>query len=66
MYAVMTEPSYISRQLEARTSTVTDEQLLIEYRSTGNRELYAQLVYRYERELFNYLRRYLGLSLIHI
>ena len=60
MYAVMTEPSYISRQLEARTNTVTDEQLLIEYRSTGNRELYAQLVYRYERELFNYLRRYLG------
>ena len=60
MYAVMTEPSYISRQLKARTSTVTDEQLLIEYRSTGNRELYAQLVYRYERELFNYLRRYLG------
>ena len=45
MYAVMTEPSYISRQLEARTSTVTDEQLLIEYRSPGNRELYAQLVY---------------------
>ena len=60
MYAVMTEPSYISRQLKARTDTVTDEQLLIEYRSTGNRELYAQLVYRYERELFNYLRRYLG------
>jgi len=37
-----------------------DEALLLEYRQTGNRELYAQLVYRYERELFNYLRRYLG------
>jgi RNA polymerase sigma-70 factor (ECF subfamily) len=39
---------------------VTDEQLLLEYRQTGDRELYAQLVYRYERELFSYLRRYLG------
>ncbi|MEM7781997.1 MAG: RNA polymerase sigma factor [Planctomycetota bacterium] len=39
---------------------MTDEQLLLEYRKSGNRELYAQLVYRYERELFNYLRRYLG------
>lgn len=39
---------------------LTDEQLLLEYRQTGNRELFAQLVYRYERELFNYLRRYLG------
>ncbi|MEM9942505.1 MAG: sigma-70 family RNA polymerase sigma factor [Planctomycetota bacterium] len=39
---------------------MNDEQLLLEYRKSGNRELYAQLVYRYERELFNYLRRYLG------
>ena len=39
---------------------MTDEDLLLEYRQTGNRELYAQLVDRYERELFNYLRRYLG------
>lgn len=39
---------------------LTDEQLLLEYRKTGDRELFAQLVYRYERELFNYLRRYLG------
>jgi len=49
-----------SRQLKAKTDSVTDEQLLLEYRRTGDRELYAQLVYRYERELFNYLRRYLG------
>jgi RNA polymerase sigma-70 factor (ECF subfamily) len=39
---------------------VTDEQLLLEYRASGNRELFAQLVGRYERELFVYLRRYLG------
>ena len=48
------------RQLKAKTESVTDEQLLLEYRRTGDRELYAQLVYRYERELFSYLRRYLG------
>lgn len=48
------------RQLKAKSDPVTDEQLILEYRRTGNRELYAQLVYRYERELFKYLRRYLG------
>ena len=48
------------RQIQAKESDVTDEQLILEYRVTGNRELYAQLVYRYERELFSYLRRYLG------
>lgn len=58
----MTETSYISRQLDAKSKPVTDEQLLLEYRANGDRELYAQLVYRYERELFNYLRRYLGNS----
>ena len=49
-----------TRQLSAKVNPLTDEQLLLEYRRTGDRELYAQLVYRYERELFSYLRRYLG------
>lgn len=39
---------------------MTDEQLLQTYRQTGDREAFALLVYRYERELYNYLRRYLG------
>jgi RNA polymerase sigma-70 factor (ECF subfamily) len=39
---------------------LTDEQLLDQYRLTGNRDLFTQLVQRYERELFSYLRRYLG------
>ena len=51
-----------SRQLQAKENPVTDEQLLLEYRESGDRELYAQLVYRYERELYSYLRRYLGNS----
>ena len=38
----------------------SDEQLLLQYRQTGDRELFTQLVRRYERELYNYLRRYLG------
>lgn len=43
-----------------RTGTLTDEQLLLEYRATGKASRFAQLVHRYERELYGYLRRYLG------
>jgi len=39
---------------------LTDEQLLHDYRDSGDRELFARLVRRYERELYAYLRRYLG------
>ncbi len=49
-----------ARQLAAKENPVTDEQLLTNYRETGDREAFAQLVYRYERELYNFLRRYLG------
>jgi len=38
----------------------TDEALLLEYRDRGSREAFEQLVHRYERELYNYLRHYLG------
>jgi RNA polymerase sigma-70 factor (ECF subfamily) len=60
MQATITDLHFTERQLKAKSDPVTDEQLLLEYRRTGDRELYAQLVYRYERELFSYLRRYLG------
>ncbi len=49
-----------NRQIIAKADPVTDEELLLEYLKTGDRELYATLVYRYERELFAYLRRYMG------
>lgn len=39
---------------------MTDEQLLLEYRESGSRSLFAQLVRRYERELYSYLCRYLN------
>lgn len=39
---------------------MTDEQLLLDYRDRGTREAFEELVRRYERELYSYLRRYLG------
>jgi len=38
----------------------TDEELLLEYRSTGDRKMFNELVSRFEGELYGYLRRYLG------
>ena len=46
--------------LSADADRMTDEELLLEYRLTGNSTLFEQLVARYERELYNYLRRYLN------
>jgi RNA polymerase sigma-70 factor (ECF subfamily) len=40
-------------------TTSTDEDLLARFRN-GQREAFGQLVRRYERELYGYLRRYLG------
>ena len=44
----------------ADVTRMTDEELLLEYRLTGTSELFETLVKRYERELYNYLRRYLN------
>jgi RNA polymerase sigma-70 factor, ECF subfamily len=41
-------------------TTHSDEELLVRYRQTGERQHFAELVARYERELFSYLKRYLG------
>ena len=38
----------------------TDEELLLEYRLTGRPAVFETLVKRYERELYNYLRRFLN------
>jgi RNA polymerase sigma-70 factor (ECF subfamily) len=38
----------------------TDEALLLDYRAHGNRWVFDELVNRYERELYSYLRRYMG------
>jgi len=39
---------------------LSDEQLLQEYRSTESASVFAELVSRYERELYNYLKRFLA------
>lgn len=39
---------------------MTDEELLLEYRMTANSTVFETLVKRYERELYNYLRRFLS------
>jgi len=38
----------------------SDEELLLAYRNRQDRRAFEQLVRRYEGELYNYLRRYLG------
>ena len=43
-----------------RLSDMSDEQLLMRYRERGDRDAFSELVHRYERELFSYLKRYLG------
>ena len=41
-------------------SDLTDESLIVQYRQTGDRGLYETLIHRYQREIFSYLRRYIG------
>ncbi|MEN6557755.1 MAG: sigma factor, partial [Thermoguttaceae bacterium] len=38
----------------------TDEKLLLSYRSDRDSLVFEELVHRYEKELFGYLRHYLG------
>jgi len=47
-------------QSDTLIAQMSDEELLLCYRTTGRRPLFDALVFRYERELFSYLRRYLG------
>ena len=42
------------------TPGVSDEELLLQYMDGGNRAAFEELVHRYEREIYSYLRRYLG------
>lgn len=38
----------------------SDESLIARYRKTGDRSLFEMLIRRYEREIYSYLRRYIG------
>ena len=57
MKATLPEPTV--RPMLQPTS-LSDEELLTGYRDTGDANLFSELVHRYERELYSYLRRYLG------
>src|SRR5262245_14465752 len=48
------------REEPAAPSSATDEELLRGYRRRGDRAAFAELVRRYETELYTYLQRYLG------
>lgn len=43
-----------------RWAAASDEELMLAYQQTGDADVFAELVQRYERELYSYLRRYLG------
>ena len=56
MKATLPEPKTTMRQ----PSSQSDEELLLGYRESSEASLFQELVRRYERELYSYLRRYLG------
>lgn len=57
--AITTDPRRFAGCDEAAGQR-TDEELLLAYRDRGDRQAFDELVYRYEAELYNYLRNYLG------
>jgi len=57
MFCTTTETT---TQTESQWKNWTDEDLLMEYRCTGIREAFEELVHRYERALYQYLYRHLG------
>ena len=59
MTATLKQPQTLT-YTKLQEPPLTDEELLVRYRDTGDRELFARLVRQYERELYSYLRRYLG------
>jgi RNA polymerase sigma-70 factor (ECF subfamily) len=52
------ERSRVGKRLEH--TRLSDEQLVLEYQRSGDRDVFTELVRRYEGELYSYLRRYLG------
>src|SRR3954449_11153507 len=56
MKATLSEPKTTMQQ----PSSLSDEELLLGYRQSSEPSLFQELVRRYERELYSYLRRYLG------
>lgn len=60
MKEINTEVRAQSTTTVAAWDHMTDEELMAEYRLAGSPQVFETLVRRYERELYNYLRRFLG------
>ncbi len=60
MSKTTTKPTVQEVPNETRGELRTDEALLVQYRHHADRRAFEELVHRYERELYSYLRRYLG------
>ena len=45
---------------ERLSSDVSDESLIAQYQQSGDRGLFETLIQRYQREIYSYLRRYIG------
>jgi RNA polymerase sigma-70 factor (ECF subfamily) len=58
----MIAPAATKRRIVRKGPRVEDEELFLKFRESRNRDFFTELVRRYERELFAYLRRYLGNS----
>jgi RNA polymerase sigma-70 factor (ECF subfamily) len=58
--AITTEKTEAAPRGSSSSTAASDEALLLSYRASGDRKVFAELVNRYEREMFNYLRRYLA------
>jgi RNA polymerase sigma-70 factor (ECF subfamily) len=59
MNAIIEQKRLRPSGLNPRTAW-TDEELLLEYRDSDDCPAFEELVHRYEKELFGYLRNYLG------
>src|SRR5256885_27919 len=59
MKATLPEP--LVRPMQ-QPSSLSDEELLLRYRETGEADLFSELVHRYERELYPYFRRVPGVA----
>ncbi len=53
------KPKYLADTVLPPLSDQSDEDLLLRYRESEDRRAFEELVHRYERELYSYLRRYL-------
>jgi RNA polymerase sigma-70 factor, ECF subfamily len=60
MTATLCQPSSDDATESASTRSVDHGELLVRYATQGDRSAFDEIVHYYEREIFNYLHKYLG------